>query len=126
EVLTNNHVVAGADEVSVTLSNGRQYKAEVIGTDKATDIAVLKIDASGLVPAQLGDSSTIEVGQWVLAIGSPMGLSETVTAGIISAKGRANVGIADYEDFIQTDAAINPGNSGGPLISLDGKVIGIN
>ena len=125
-VLTNNHVVAGADEVTVTLSDDRQFKAETVGADVKSELAVLKIDAQDLVPAELGDSDKIEVGQWVLAIGSPFGLRETVTAGVISAKGRANVGIADYEDFIQTDAAINPGNSGGPLVNLDGQVIGIN
>jgi serine protease Do len=125
-ILTNNHVVRGADEVSVVLSDGRRYPAKVVGTDAPTDLAVLKIEANNLLPARLGDSSAIEVGEWVLAVGSPMGLEKTVTAGIISATGRANVGIADYEDFIQTDAAINPGNSGGPLVNLRGEVIGIN
>jgi serine protease Do len=125
-VLTNNHVVRDADEVSVILTDGRRFTAEVIGTDAPTDLAVLKVDASGLVPATLGDSSEIDVGQWVLAVGSPMGLDQTVTVGIVSAKGRGNVGISDYEDFIQTDAAINPGNSGGPLVNLEGEVIGIN
>lgn len=124
-ILTNNHVVSGADEVNVRLSDNRELKAEIVGTDKPTDIAVLKIDAEGLVAAQLGDSKTSEVGEWVLAMGSPFGLSQTVTAGIISATGRANMGIADYEDFIQTDAAINPGNSGGPLVNLQGEVVGI-
>lgn len=125
-VLTNNHVVSGADEVTVRLSDKRELKAEIVGTDPATDLAVLKIDATGLVPARLGDSNELEVGEWVVAIGSPFGLEQTVTAGIVSAKGRANVGLADYEDFIQTDAAINPGNSGGPLVNLRGEVIGIN
>jgi serine protease Do len=125
-ILTNNHVVAGADEVTVRLSDNRELKANVVGTDRLTDVAVLKIDAKGLVPARLGDSNEMEVGDWVVAIGSPFGLDQTVTAGIISAKGRANVGITDYEDFIQTDAAINPGNSGGPLVNLRGEVIGIN
>ncbi len=125
-ILTNNHVVARADEVEVHLSDRRSFRARVVGTDDKTDLAVLKIEATSLVPAQLGDSDALEVGQWVLAIGSPFGLDQTVTAGIISAKGRANVGIADYEDFIQTDAAINPGNSGGPLVNLRGEVIGIN
>jgi len=125
-ILTNNHVVRGADEVTITLSDKRKFKAEIVGTDAATDLAVLKIDARDLPAAELGDTSQVEVGDWVLAIGNPMGLSETVTAGIVSAKGRVNVGIADYENFIQTDAAINPGNSGGPLVTLDGKVIGIN
>ena len=125
-IITNDHVVRDADEVTVTLSDGREFRAEVVGHDAATDIAVLKIDASGLVAAPFGNSDAAEVGQWVLAIGSPMELDQTVTAGIISAKGRANLQIADYEDFIQTDAAINPGNSGGPLVNLRGEVIGIN
>ncbi|MCA9068905.1 MAG: DegQ family serine endoprotease [Planctomycetaceae bacterium] len=125
-LLSNNHVVRNADEVTVILSDERQFKAELVGSDAATDLAVLKIDATGLTPAKLGDSSSLSVGDWVLAIGSPMGLEQTVTAGIISATGRANVGIADYEDFLQTDAAINPGNSGGPLLNLRGEVIGIN
>jgi serine protease Do len=125
-VLTNNHVVRDADEVTVILSDGREHTGEVVGTDAPTDLAVLKIDATGLVPATLGDSSKIEVGQWVLAVGSAMGLDQTVTVGIVSAKGRGDVGISDYEDFIQTDAAINPGNSGGPLVNLEGEVIGIN
>lgn len=125
-ILTNNHVVADADEVKVTLSDKRQFDAEVVGTDKATDVAVLKIDAKNLKAAAWGNSAALEVGDWVLAIGSPFGLEQTVTAGIVSAKGRANVGITDYEDFIQTDAAINPGNSGGPLVNLRGEVVGIN
>jgi serine protease Do len=125
-ILTNNHVVQGADEVTVTLSDNRQLDAEVVGTDKATDVAVLKVVSNGLHPAKLGDSSNLQVGQWALAMGSPFGLDQTVTAGIVSAVGRANVGITDYEDFIQTDAAINPGNSGGPLVNLRGEVIGIN
>ncbi|REJ66385.1 MAG: DegQ family serine endoprotease [Planctomycetota bacterium] len=125
-IVTNNHVVDNADEVTVTLSDKRQFRAEIIGTDKPTDLAVLKIDANGLAAATLGNSSALEVGDWVLAIGSPFGLDQTVTAGIVSATGRANVGIADYEDFIQTDAAINPGNSGGPLVNLRGEVVGIN
>ncbi len=125
-ILTNNHVVQGADEVTVQLSDKRELKAQVIGTDPETDIAVLKVDAQDLVPATLGNSDQVEVGDWVLALGSPFGLKETVTAGIISATGRGNVGIAVYEDFLQTDAAINPGNSGGPLVNLRGEVIGIN
>ncbi len=125
-ILTNNHVVRDADEVTVTLSDGQQFQAKTVGTDAETDLAVLKIDATGLVPAGLGDSDAIEVGEWVLAIGSPMGLDQTVTAGIISAKGRSNVGITQFENFIQTDAAINPGNSGGPLVNLQGEVVGIN
>ena len=125
-IVTNNHVIADADEVTVTLSNDKSYEAEVVGTDKKSDLAVLKIDASGLVPALLGDSERLRVGEWVLAVGSPFGLTQTVTAGIVSATGRQNVGVADYEDFIQTDAAINPGNSGGPLVNLHGEVVGIN
>jgi serine protease Do len=125
-ILTNNHVVGEADEVNVTLSDNRQFHAELVGTDKATDLAVLKIDAAHLQPAALGDSGALEVGEWVLAMGSPFGLDQTVTAGIISAKSRANVGLTDYEDFLQTDAAINPGNSGGPLVNLHGEVVGIN
>ncbi len=125
-IVTNNHVVADADEVKVTLSDKRQFTAQIVGTDKATDVAVLKIDASNLQAASWGDSAALEVGDWVLAIGSPFGLEQTVTAGIVSAIGRANVGITDYEDFIQTDAAINPGNSGGPLVNLQGQVVGIN
>ena len=125
-ILTNHHVVAEADELKVSLSDGRDFTAEIIGTDKPTDLAVLKIGASDLVTAKIGDSSALQVGEWALAIGSPFGLEQTVTAGIISATGRANVGIADYEDFVQTDAAINPGNSGGPLVNLKGEVVGIN
>lgn len=124
-ILTNNHVVRGADEVSVTLSDGRIFKAKVVGGDDKSDLAVIQIKAAGLVAAKLGDSDSLEVGQWAVAIGSPFGLDQTVTAGIISAKGRS-VGINDYEDFLQTDAAINPGNSGGPLVNLKGEVIGIN
>ena len=125
-IVTNNHVIAGADEVTVTLSTDKKYDAEIVGTDRKSDLAVLKIDATGLVPAQLGESERLRVGEWVLAIGSPFGLAQTVTAGIVSATGRQNVGVADYEDFIQTDAAINPGNSGGPLVNLKGEVVGIN
>ena len=125
-VLTNAHVVRGASEVTVIPSDDRQLAAEVVGIDPATDLAVLKVDSDNLTPAELGDSDEMAVGEWTLAVGSPMGLDQTVTAGIVSAKGRANVGIADYEDFIQTDAAVNPGNSGGPLVNLRGEVVGIN
>ena len=125
-IVTNNHVVDGADEVQVILPNKRKYKARVVGTDARSDLAVLQIEAPGLRPAKLGDSDRVRAGEWVVAIGHPFGLSHTITAGIVSAKGRANVGVADYEDFIQTDAAINPGNSGGPLVNLKGEVIGIN
>ena len=125
-VLTNNHVVADANEVEVKLMDKRTFRAEVVGTDDKTDLAILKIEASGLIPAILGDSDAIEVGEWVIAVGNPFGLEQTVTTGIVSAKGRANLSIAEYENFIQTDAAINPGNSGGPLVNLKGEVIGIN
>ena len=125
-ILTNNHVVGGADVITVKLNDGRQFKAERIGSDEKSDVAVIKIDGQNLPTLPLGDSGTLEVGEWVIAIGNPFGLTETLTFGIVSAKGRNTVGINDYEDFIQTDAAINPGNSGGPLINLEGKVVGIN
>ncbi|MDI6733444.1 MAG: trypsin-like peptidase domain-containing protein [Planctomycetota bacterium] len=128
-IITNNHVVQGVDEIKVTLDDGREFTGKVIGGDSLTDIAVVKIAADDLVTAILGDSDKIEVGEMVLAIGSPFGLGQTVTSGIISAKRNIpTVGriAADYPDFIQTDAAINPGNSGGPLVSLNGEVIGIN
>jgi serine protease Do len=126
KVLTNNHVVANADRVKVTLPDGRTFDAKVLGRDPKSDVAVVKIDASNLPAVKLGDSDNLEVGEWVLAIGTPFELSQTVTAGIVSAKGRSSVGLADYEDFIQTDAAINPGNSGGALVNLKGEVVGIN
>ena len=125
-ILTNNHVVGGAEKITVRLEDGQEYRAETIGTDPHSDIAVIKIDAEKLPALDLGDSDKLEVGEWVLAIGNPFGLSHTLTAGIVSAKGRSSLGLADYENFIQTDAAINPGNSGGPLINLDGKVVGMN
>jgi serine protease Do len=128
-VVTNNHVVGENNrsrEVSLALSDKREIKGRIIGVDPATDIALLKIDVHGLPFVQWGDSDKLQVGEWVLAIGSPFQLSQTVTAGIVSATGRANVGFADYEDFIQTDAAINPGNSGGALINNRGELIGIN
>ncbi len=125
-IITNNHVVEQADEVRVTLLDKRSFKAKVIGADPKTDVAVVKIDAKELPTIRWGDSDRLQVGEFVLAIGNPFGLSHTVTMGIISAVGRANVGIADYEDFIQTDAAINPGNSGGPLVNIRGELIGIN
>ncbi len=128
-ILTNNHVVSGADELTVELSDGRKVTGEVVGTDPATDLAVVKIDAQGLQAASLGSSDEIRVGDWVLAIGSPFGLEQTVTAGIISGKNRVQgiVGDGDgFEDFLQTDAAINPGNSGGPLVNLKGELVGIN
>ena len=125
-IVTNSHVVASADEIRVTLDNGRQYEAEIIDADAETDLAVIKIDAGGLTAARFADSDAIEVGQWVLAVGNPFGLDHTVTAGIVSAKGRPSMGLANYGNFIQTDAAINPGNSGGPLVDLRGEIIGIN
>jgi len=124
-VLTNHHVVAGAQVIIVKLADGRTFEAELLGSDPLTDLAVLKIDGDNLPFAELGDSDEVEVGQWVLAIGNPFGFGWTVTAGVISAKGRANVGVAEFEDFIQTDAAVNPGNSGGALVDLNGKVVGI-
>lgn len=124
-LLTNNHVVERADEITVKLYNGKEYKAKIVGRDKDTDIAVIKIEAKGLKPASIGDSDAMNVGDWVVAVGSPFGLEQTVTQGIISAKGRI-IGAGPYDDFLQTDAAINPGNSGGPLVNLDGEVIGIN
>jgi len=125
-IVTNNHVVEGADELTVSLPDKRTFKAKVIGTDPKTDVAVIKIDASNLSVLPWGDARQLEVGEMVLAIGNPFGLSQTVTMGIISAVGRANVGIVDYEDFIQTDAPINPGNSGGALVNINGEVVGIN
>jgi serine protease Do len=126
-IITNNHLVEDVNEVKVTLADGREFTAKVTGTDPDSDVAVVKIKDNGNLPyLEFADSDTIEVGEWVLAIGNPFGLSHTVTAGIISAKGRNGLGISNYEDFIQTDAAINPGNSGGPLVDLDGKVVGIN
>ena len=125
-ILTNNHVIRGADEVTVILSDDRELAAEVIGGDADTDLAILKVNATGLEPAVLGDSDALHVGEWVVAVGSPMGLDQTVTSGIVSALGRNGVGVAQFEDFIQTDAAINPGNSGGPLVNLQGEVVGIN
>ncbi len=125
-VLTNNHVVGDADRITVKLADNREFTGEIVGTDAQTDVAVVKIKADNLPVLPLGDSDALEVGEWVMAIGNPFGLAHTVTAGIVSAKGRSTVGIADYEDFIQTDAAINPGNSGGPLLNLDGEAVGIN
>ncbi|HKF39744.1 MAG TPA: DegQ family serine endoprotease [Candidatus Acidoferrum sp.] len=125
-ILTNNHVVDGATDVKVTLSDKQEFEAKIIGTDPKTDVAVLKIDASNLKPVTLGDSSKVEVGDTALAIGDPFGVGQTVTRGIISATGRGNLGIEDYEDFIQTDAPINPGNSGGALINDRGELVGIN
>jgi len=125
-ILTNNHVVANADEVTVRLSDKRTFKATIVGTDPRTDLAVIKIEGENLVPARLGNSDTLSIGEWVVAVGAPFGLENTITAGIVSAKGRSIMGGNAYEDFIQTDAAINPGNSGGPLVNLRGEVVGIN
>ena len=128
-ILTNRHVVAEADTVTVKFDealNIEPKEAKVVGVDEESDVAVIKVDAKDLPTVKLGDSDKLEVGEWVIAIGNPFGLSHTVTAGIVSAKGRSGLGLANYENFIQTDAAINLGNSGGPLLNLDGKVIGIN
>jgi len=125
-ILTNNHVVEGADKVKIRLIDGREFTATVKGQDSRTDLAVLHIKAKDLPVATLGDSDKLEVGEWAIAIGSPFGLEHTVTVGVISAKGRTGLGTGTYEDFIQTDASINPGNSGGPLINIDGEVVGIN
>ena len=124
-IVTNNHVVEEADEVTVSLPDKRTFKAKVVGTDPKTDVAVIKISASNLATLPWGDAEQLQVGEMVLAVGNPFGLIQTVTMGIISAVGRANMGIVDYEDFIQTDAAINPGNSGGALVNLKGELIGI-
>jgi serine protease Do len=125
-ILTNNHVVDGATDVRVTLSDKRDFKARVVGTDPKTDIAVLKIEASGLPSVVIGDSDKVQTGDYALAIGNPFGLGDTVTMGIVSATGRGNLGIEDYENFIQTDAPINPGNSGGALVNDRGELMGIN
>jgi serine protease Do len=129
-ILTNNHVIEGAEQVLVKLPDGRELKGRVIGLDPATDLGVVRVEAENLTPATFGDSDALEVGEWVLAVGSPFGVFDnTVTAGIISAKGRTGLQSASderNEDFLQTDAAINPGNSGGPLVNLDGQVVGIN
>ncbi|MFV2031200.1 MAG: DegQ family serine endoprotease [Gammaproteobacteria bacterium] len=124
-ILTNHHVIAGADEVIVRLANREEYVARIVGSDKASDIALLKVEAEGLPVLKFGDSDKLKVGEWVLAIGSPFGFDYSVTAGIVSAKGRA-LPNDNYVPFIQTDVAINPGNSGGPLFNLDGEVVGIN
>jgi len=125
-IVTNRHVIVGADEIQVTLEGKKKFKATVVGADPKTDVAIIKIDGHNLPSVKLGDSKTLEVGDWVLAVGNPFGLMQTVTAGIVSAKGRSDMGILPYEDFIQTDAAINKGNSGGPLVNIEGEVIGLN
>ncbi len=128
-ILTNNHVVRDSDKLRVKLADKREFEAEVVSTDPKTDVAIIRIKGkvpSNLPTVKLGSSSALKTGDWVLAVGAPFGLTQTVTAGIISATGRNDVGITDYEDFLQTDAAINPGNSGGPLVNMDGEVIGMN
>ncbi len=127
-ILTNNHVVEKGENIKVQFSDNKEYDAEIIGSDPKTDVALIKVDAKNLTPIKMGNSDKIRVGEWVLAIGSPFSgsLSQTVTQGIISATGRSSVGLNDYENFIQTDAAINPGNSGGALVNLDGELIGMN
>jgi serine protease Do len=125
-ILTNNHVVEDAAKIRVKFQDGREYDAKITGRDPRSDVAVIEIEGSDLPALSWGDSSGLEVGEWVVAIGNPFGLSHTLTVGVVSATGRTSVGINDYEDFIQTDAAINPGNSGGPLVNLNGEVVGIN
>ena len=125
-ILTNYHVVAEAQKITIHLFDGRELKGTVRGTDSRTDLAVVHVEATDLPVAMLGDSDKIQVGEWAIAIGSPFGLEETVTVGVISAKGRSGLGTGTYEDFLQTDASINPGNSGGPLVNIDGDVIGVN
>jgi serine protease Do len=125
-LLTNNHVVENAEKIRVKLQDGRELDAKVKGRDPHSDVAVIEIPVGGIPALPLADSSKLQVGEWVVAIGNPFGLSHTLTVGVVSAKGRTSVGINDYEDFIQTDAAINPGNSGGPLVNLDGEVVGMN
>jgi len=125
-ILTNSHVVKGAEEIKVILYDKREFKGRIIGTDPRTDLAVIKINAKGLPTLNIGDSGKLQAGDVVLAIGNPFGLSQTITMGIVSAVGRSNIGLADFEDFIQTDAAINPGNSGGALVNIRGELVGIN
>ena len=126
-ILTNFHVIKGADEITVRLHNKKELSGKIVGTDSKTDLAVIRIGSmEGVTAAAIGDSDRIEVGEWAIAIGSPFGLEQTVTVGVVSATGRSEVGIVPYENFIQTDASINPGNSGGPLLNAQGQVIGIN
>ena len=125
-LVTNHHVVKNGTEFTVFLQDRRTYQARLIGSDSQSDIALLRIEDTNLPTLKFGDSSILEVGEWAIAIGSPVEFIQTVTVGIISAKGRSSIGISEYEDFIQTDAAINPGNSGGPLLNIEGKVIGVN
>ncbi|MEE8173588.1 MAG: trypsin-like peptidase domain-containing protein, partial [Alphaproteobacteria bacterium] len=125
-ILTNSHVVAKADEIVITLTDRRQLKAELIGHDPDTDVAVLKVEPDGLTAIKMADSEFLEVGDFVIAIGNPFGLGQSVSSGIVSALGRTGLGIESYENFIQTDASINPGNSGGALVNLNGRLVGIN
>ena len=126
-ILTNTHVVGDVDKITVRLADGREFPAKRIGADSKTEVALIKIESEGEFPVlAIGKPDNLLIGEWVIAIGNPFGLKETLTVGVVSAKGRSNIGITDYEDFIQTDAAINPGNSGGPLLNIDGEVIGIN
>jgi len=127
-IITNNHVIEKGEDIKVQLYDQRELDAEIVGADPKTDVALIKVDAADLKPLKIGDSDDLKVGEWILAIGSPFSgsLSHTVTQGIVSAKGRSAVGLIDYEDFIQTDAAINPGNSGGPMVNLDGHLVGVN
>ena len=126
-VLTNFHVIKGADEITIRLSDKREYRGQILGTDPKTDLAVVRFSPDhALTVAAMGNSDDLRVGEWAVAIGNPFGLDQTVTVGVISATGRSDVGIATYENFIQTDASINPGNSGGPLVNLKGEVIGVN
>jgi len=125
-VLTNEHVVRGASAIEVTTKDNRRFRAQLVGRDKATDVALLRIKPDNLTAVPMGDSSAVDVGDFVLAIGNPFGLGQTVTSGIVSALGRTGLGIEGYEDFIQTDASINPGNSGGALVTLDGRLVGLN
>lgn len=125
-ILTNNHVIKEAQEIAVTIHDGREFDARIVGQDPNTDVAVIKIEAQGLPFLRLGDSTEVEQGQWVIAIGNPLGLQATLTVGVLSAKGRNNLNITRFEDYLQVDAAINHGNSGGPLLDTDGQVIGIN
>ena len=125
-VLTNSHVVAKADEIIITLTDRRQFRAELVGHDPGTDVAVLKVNPDGLTALKMADSEILEVGDFVIAIGNPFGLGQSVSSGIVSALGRTGLGIESYENFIQTDASINPGNSGGALVNLRGELIGIN
>ena len=125
-IVTNNHVVENANKVNVTLNSGKKVVATVIGADPKTDLAVIKINEKNLPFLTFADSDQLEVGDWAIAVGNPFGLQATVTVGVVSAKGRNQLNIADFEDFIQTDAAVNPGNSGGPLLDVEGNVIGVN